>query len=62
MYEISYIMIFRLYDKYREPLTGTNGESLMPMIDNIKNWLPDEVQFKKLNKMFSKEFSQKLYG
>jgi hypothetical protein len=55
-------MIFRLYDKYREPLTGTNGESLMPMIDNIKNWLPDEVQFKKLNKMFSKEFSQKLYG
>lgn len=42
MYEISYLLMFRLYDKYREPVTDKKGEAVMPLIDHVSDWLPNE--------------------
>ena len=63
MYEIAYILMFRLYEKHREPgVDQSSNQELMPEID-LGEVLPGVgKEFEYLNSSLKKVFTQKLFS
>jgi hypothetical protein len=60
IYEIVYILMFKLYAKHRDPTTDEEGNELMPEVD-LLDFLPRMLEFEQFNCELNHSFLKNLF-